>query len=103
MLRVKRYLDAPGEARAGDAKVFQPTLDELDHFIAAGFRLNEARILFHIFHPAIRILGHFEEIRFFTDSLQRTAAVRTGVILIQLISGQKDSHGTQYQPSYLPL
>ena len=85
MLGVKRYLDAPGKARAGDAEVFQPALDELDHFIAAGFRLNEARILFHIFHPAIRILGHFEEIRFFTDSLQRTAAVRTGVILIQLI------------------
>ena len=85
VLRVEGHLDAPGEAGARYAQVFQAALHELDHFISAGFRLDEGRVFFDVFHPTVSILGHFEEIGFFTDSLQRAAAVGADVIFVELI------------------
>ena len=85
MLRVKWHLNAPGEAGTGYAKVFQAALDELNHFISTGFWLDERRVFFDIFQPTVGILGHFEEIGFFTDPLQRTAAIGAHMIFVQFV------------------
>lgn len=85
VLRVKGHRNAPGEAGAGHAEVLQAALHELDHFISAGFRLNEIGMFFDIFHPAVRIFGHFKEIGILTHPLQRTAAVRADMVRRKLV------------------
>lgn len=82
---VERHRNAPGKAGAGHTEVLQAALHELDHFVSPGLGLNEIGMFFDIFHPAVCILGHFEEIGIFTDPLQRTAAVRAYMFRCQFV------------------
>ena len=72
---VKRHRDAPVEGGAGDAQIFQPLFDEVDHLVAACHRLNEVGMSFDIFQQTVLIFGKLKEIAFFFHTLYRTAAV----------------------------
>ena len=69
--------DAPGEAGAADAEVFQAGLDEVvHHLIAAALRFQETGLAEQFF-DLLLVLGETEEIGFLLGVLYLTAAVGT--------------------------
>ena len=75
MLGIVGYGDAPGEGSAADADIFQPLLDEVDHFIATGYGLNEIGMGIDIFQQTIGVVAEFEEVAFFPNDIDGAAAV----------------------------
>ena len=55
MLLINRHRDTPVKRSTGNAEILQPLLDEIDHLIAAGRRLDEIRMVFDILQHLIRI------------------------------------------------
>ena len=92
MLGIEGRLDAPVERRTGHAQIFQPLLNEVDHFVAAGHRLDKVGMLVNILEHAVRVFAHFEEITFFLHLLYRAAAVRA-VAVHQLMLGPEGFAG----------
>ena len=102
VLRVEIHRDAPGEARAGNAEILQALLDERDHLVLAALRLDEAGLILIELEQPVRILRKAEEIGLLLGPLH--LAPQSGHLpSLSCVSVQKDSHGVQYQPSYLPL
>ena len=92
MLGIEGRLDAPVERRTGHAQIFQPLLNEVDHFVAAGHRLDKVGMLVNILEHAVRIFAHFEEITFFLHLLYRAATVGA-VAVHQLMLGPEGFAG----------
>ena len=84
MLLINRHRNAPIKGSTGNTQVIQPLLDEVYHFIATRYRLNEVRVILNVFQNTVSIFGHLEEISFFSNFLYRTTTIRTTTILIQL-------------------
>ncbi len=79
MFRVPGYGNPPVKGCTGYAQIFQTAFDKGNHFVAAGFRLNEIRVFIDELQPAVRIIAHLEEISFFRNEFQRAAAIRADV------------------------
>ena len=62
LIRRHGHRHAPGEGGAGNAQILQTLLNEINHLIAAGFRLDKIRIFLDICQNAVCIIAHFEEI-----------------------------------------
>ena len=61
VLRVKRNLDAPGNAGTGYTGILQALLDEGDHLVFAGSGLDEIRVLVIIFQQTVSVFAGLEE------------------------------------------
>ena len=77
MLGVAGNGDPPGEGGTADAEILQPLFDEVDHFIAAGYRLNEIGIRIDVFQKTVGIIAQLKEIAFFPNDIDGAAAVGT--------------------------
>ena len=84
MFRVERHLDAPIEGSPRYSQIFQALFHKLNHFITAGFRLNEVRVFIDEFEPLIGVLIHFKEVRFFLNLFYRAATIWAGVVRSQV-------------------
>ena len=99
VLLVEGNGNAPIERGAGDAQLFQPALDEADHLVAPGVRLDELRVLLDVGQQPVGVPGDAEEVALLLQPLQFPAAVGAAARPSKRDSGQKVSHGVQYQPS----
>src|SRR5699024_8264055 len=78
---VKRHRDAPGYARAGDAGVLQALLDEGDHLVAAGGRLDEIGVILIVLQQPVGVLAGPEEVGVLLGFIDRAAAVGAAAVL----------------------
>ena len=77
MLGVKRGY-SPLDRGPGDAQILQAPLhtqEIVDHFLFTRFRLDKIGMRFDILKQSVRVLAHFEKIRFFSALHQRSAAI----------------------------
>src|SRR5579885_2340387 len=75
--RNRRNGNAPLECSAADGKIAQAAADEIDHFIAAALRANEAGMLIVILKQAFLKSRELEKIVLFRDGFRRPSALRT--------------------------
>ena len=99
MFAVKRHRDAPVEGRAGHAEIFQSLFDEIDHFVAAGHRLDKLGILFDMFQQPFLVFGHPEKITLFLDPLDRSAAI--GAVAFSQLAFQPESFAGRTVPAFI--
>ena len=75
MARVEIHGNAPAEAGAGDAQIFQARLDEVvHHLVDAGAGLQEVRVLQQVLH-LVRVLAQAEEVGLLLRVVYLAAAV----------------------------
>ena len=75
MFGIVGYGNAPAESCTADAQILQTLFDEIDHFIAAGDRLNEIGVFIDVAEQTFGVVVKFEEITFFFDDVDLATAI----------------------------
>ena len=87
VLFINRHRNAPVKGSTGNAQILHALLDEVNHLIAAGNRLDKIRIFLNVLQKAVSVLADLEEISLLGYLLHRTVAVRAASLLVQLQLG----------------
>ncbi len=99
MLTVEGNRNSPVERGPGHAEIFEALLDEVDHLVAAGNRLNELWVVLDVLQQAVLIFGHTEEITFLLHHFHRSSAIRT--VAVRQLALQPESFTGGAIPAFI--